>query len=84
MSRDALRAVFLESLAAIAPEAPLDDLDPDDSLREQLDIDSMDLLRLARLLHQRLGVEIPELDYPKLDYLDDAVDYLVEHTGGAS
>jgi acyl carrier protein len=48
----------------------------DESLREQLDIDSMDLLRFAQAIHARLGVDVPEVDQGVLDVLEDAVAYL--------
>ena len=81
MTRADARAAILAALSEIAPEADYDDLDPEDSLREQLDIDSMDLLRLAQLLHEQVGVEIPELDYPKLDTLDGAAAYIAARAG---
>jgi acyl carrier protein len=36
----------------------------------------MDFLNFVLALHQRLGVEIPETDYPQLYTLDGAVAYL--------
>src|SRR6266508_1076177 len=46
--------------------ADLASLKRDMDLREQLDLDSMDLLNFVVGLHAALGVEIPEADYPKL------------------
>jgi acyl carrier protein len=46
------------------------------NLRDQLDLDSMDVLNLVVALHGTLGVEIPEADYPRLATLDDCVEYL--------
>ncbi|MCZ7656853.1 MAG: acyl carrier protein [Xanthobacteraceae bacterium] len=71
-----LVAVIKEELANIAPEADLRTLRPTDDLREALDIDSMDHLNFVIALHRRLGVEIPEIDYPKLTTLDGATRYL--------
>ncbi len=67
---------MLEELARIAPEADLESLAPAGDLRDELDIDSMDHLNLMIALHRRLGVEIPERDYPRLLSLDAAVAYL--------
>jgi acyl carrier protein len=75
-SREDIRAAVLAVLGEIAPEADPATVDPSDSLREQLDLDSMDFLRFVVALHQRLGVEIPEADYGKLATLDGAVGYL--------
>lgn len=76
MTPDQIRATVLRVLCAIAPEADPEHLDPDVTFREQLDIDSMDLLNFVIALHKELGVEIPERDYPKLASLQGCVDYL--------
>jgi acyl carrier protein len=71
-----IRAVLHEELGNIAPDIDLDEVDASADLREALDIDSMDFLNFVTAIHRRLGVEIPELDYPKLVTLDGAVGYL--------
>lgn len=76
MTEADLRAVLQEELGNIAPEADLRTLDPSADLREALDIDSMDFLNFVIAVHHRLGVDIPELDYPKLITLGGAVTYL--------
>jgi acyl carrier protein len=73
---DELRPVVLRVLGDIAPEADLASLRPDVAFREQLDLDSMDILNFVVGLHGALGVEIPEADYPKLATLDACVEYL--------
>jgi acyl carrier protein len=76
MSEDEIRAVVLEELGNIAPEADMSAVDPKGDLREELDIDSMDFLNFITALHDRLGVNVPELDYPKLTTVEGAVTYL--------
>ena len=76
MSKNDMRRAVLEELSNIAPEADLDAIDPDADLREALDIDSMDFLNFVTALHHRLGVDIPETDYPKLFTLAKATSYL--------
>lgn len=71
-----LRAILHEELGNIAPEMDLHKLDGSADLREALDIDSMDFLNFVIAVHQRLGVDIPELDYPKLITLNGALAYL--------
>jgi acyl carrier protein len=83
MSDIDIRKVVQEELNNIAPEVDLAGLDPAADLREALDIDSMDFLNLVTALHQRLGVDIPEIDYPKLITLDGAVAYLAAHLGSS-
>jgi acyl carrier protein len=70
----------IEAVRTIAPEADFDRIDPGRSLRGQLDLDSFDFLNLLIDLHGRLGVEIPEADYGKVDSLDALVGYLAAAT----
>ena len=76
MSDVDIRAVVQEELNNIAPEIDLKAVDPSADLRDALDIDSMDFLNFVTAIHHRLGVDIPELEYPKLITLDGAVKYL--------
>ncbi|HEY7472968.1 MAG TPA: acyl carrier protein [Gemmatimonadota bacterium] len=71
------RAALERALLRIAPEVDPGTLDPRASLREQIDLDSMDMLNLLIEIHRTTGVDIPEEDYPKLGSLEECVDYLV-------
>jgi acyl carrier protein len=75
MTQD-LRATVLETLSDVAPEIDTASVDPMVELREQFDLDSMDMLNFVIGLHERLGVDIPEADYPQLGTLEGAVRYL--------
>ena len=81
MTKDEIRATVLRVLGQIAPEADFSQLNPTRRLRDQLDIDSMDLLNFVIALHKELHVEIPEADYPKLATLQGCVDYLAGLSG---
>jgi acyl carrier protein len=65
-----------EELNNIAPEVDLATVDPAADLREAIDIDSMDFLNLVTALHHRTGIDIPEIDYPKIVTLSGMVAYL--------
>jgi len=71
-----IRKLLQEELNNIAPEVDMASLDPAADLREAMDIDSMDFLNFVTAVHHRLGIEIPEIDYPKLITLDGATKYL--------
>jgi acyl carrier protein len=81
VTRDEIRATVLDTLAGIAPEIDPAAVLPDVDLRDQLDIDSMDFLNFVIALHERLGVDIPERDYPRLGTLDAIVDYVAGAAG---
>jgi len=76
MTKEEIKTTVLRVLGRIAPEADLSELKPNLRIRDQLDIDSMDLLNFVIGLHKELKVEIPEADYPKLATLDGCLNYL--------
>ncbi len=82
MTETELRERLLAILGGIAPEARELDLDPEQSFRDQIDIDSMDFLNFVTAVHKQLGVPIPELDYPRLASLNGAVHYLLAKLPG--
>jgi acyl carrier protein len=76
---DDLRALVLELLVEIAPDAEGVAIADDAPLREELDLDSLDVQNLVAALAERTGVEIPEREYGVLDTLGGCVAYLEEH-----
>lgn len=76
MTRDEIIAAVADELGKIAPEIDLDLIDGTADLREEFDIDSMDFLTFVTALHERMGIDIPEADYAKLETLDATVAYL--------
>lgn len=76
-----IRAAVLDGLRQIAPETDLETLSPSSDIRRSLEIDSFDFLRFLIGLHERLGVDIPEMDYGKLTTLDSLVEYLAKRRG---
>lgn len=69
---DMVRTILHE----VAPEADLDQVGLDDTLRESLDLDSIDFLNFVVGLHEAAGIEIPERDYARLATLAGCADYL--------
>lgn len=76
MTPEAIRQVLKELLAALAPEADLDDLRPGETLRKGLDLDSYDFLQLLVGVEERIGVTVPEADYAKVLTLEGLISYL--------
>jgi len=73
---DQIRTLVLREISKIAPEVESGQIDPALDLREQIDLDSMDILNLAIAIHKVTGVDIPEADYPKMASLNGCVGYL--------
>ena len=80
MSDIDIRKVVQEELSNIAPEIDLRSVDPAADLREAIDIDSMDFLNFITAVHHRTGIDIPEIDYPKLVTLTGLLAYLQAKT----
>lgn len=78
MTTNEIRDAFFATLGRIAPEVDPAAIRPDEPLRTQIDLDSMDLLNLMIGLSERLGIEVPEADYGRMTTLDKAVSYLEE------
>jgi len=81
MTTDEIRNTVLRMLCEVAPEADPALVRGDVDLRDQLDIDSMDLLNFVISVDEELGVEIPESDYGRFSTLDEFVAYLAERIG---
>jgi acyl carrier protein len=78
MEKQQIKETVLRILVSIAPDADVQGIKPNVSFHDQLEIDSIDFLRLMTALEQELQVEIPDLDFPKLSTLQGCVNYLAE------
>jgi len=76
MNPKRLRSAILETLKTVAPDADVDAVDPKGSFHEQFGIDSVDFMNLMLALEKKLGVSIPDVDYPKLSSLEGCLGFL--------
>ena len=78
MTREEIVDVVKSILARIAPEIDLGRMRPDADLRDEMEIDSMDFLRYVVGLKERLGVDVPEKDYPRVRTLASCAEYVMQ------
>lgn len=71
-----VRQIVIDIITDIAPDEDVTNLDDKKTLREQLDLDSMDFLDIVMELRKRHKIEVPQEDYPKLASLESCVAYL--------
>lgn len=76
MTRDEVRDAIIEIINDILPEGDCSEVNPDEKLRDQLDLDSMDFLDIVMELRKQYKIQIPEEDYPKLASLSSCIEYL--------
>jgi acyl carrier protein len=73
--RDALQAVH-RAIGQVAPDVDLDGLDGGLRLRQDLELDSLDFLRLVEIIDEATGVNIPERDYTAVATVKGLIDYV--------
>ena len=76
MSEEMIKSIAIRIVGRIAPEAPLDKIEPNRRFRDQFEFDSVDFLTFVTELQKELNIRIPEMDYPNLASLKGCVDYL--------
>jgi acyl carrier protein len=76
MTQDEAHQLIRTVLRQVAPEVDLDQVGPDETLQEALDLDSIDFLNFVVGLHEATGLEIPERDYPLLSTVEGCLTYL--------
>ncbi|MGA8054735.1 MAG: acyl carrier protein [Burkholderiales bacterium] len=80
MEHEEIRTKVVGVLATIAPEMSPAALAPDKSLRDQLDMDSVDVLNFVAGLTKTFGIEIPENDFRHVFTIDHCVAYIAART----
>jgi acyl carrier protein len=76
MNREEVRQAVVDILEDIAPDEDVSSIKDDISLREQMDLDSMDFLDIVMELRKRYRVQVPEEDYEHLVSMAKTVAYL--------
>ncbi|HBU13191.1 MAG TPA: acyl carrier protein [Clostridiales bacterium] len=56
-----------------------DDITPETSLEDDLHLDSLDLIEYVVVLEHEFDVDIPDEEMPKLETVQDVVNYIEEN-----
>ena len=76
MNHQEIRTALLDIIETVAPGCMPDVIDDDADIREQMDLDSMDVLNIVAAIAERLAVVIPEADVEQITTLNKAVLYI--------
>lgn len=79
MNKQDARQAVQAAISQVAPDVEPEDLNGQARLRQDLELDSLDFLRLVETIAKSTGVDIPERDYPAVATVDGMVDYLAVH-----
>nr|WP_297348359.1 phosphopantetheine-binding protein [uncultured Glaciecola sp.] len=76
----ALKTLICRLILDIAPEVDIESLDPNEDLREELDLDSIDFMKLLEAVSLETSITISESDYDKVQSLQSMVNYIENRT----
>lgn len=76
MTRCEIKDALVGIINNILPEGDCNAANPDEKLRDQLELDSMDFLDIVMELRKQYKIQVPEADYPHLATLNSSLDYL--------
>lgn len=79
MNEQDARTAVLAAINEVAPDVDTEGLDTSSRLRQDLELDSLDFLRLLEVLAQSTGVSTPEDDYAGLTTVQRLIDYFATH-----
>jgi acyl carrier protein len=71
-----MTATVVDAVLEVAPDVDPATLDHDALLREDLELDSMDILNLVVAINEATGIEVPEQDYGELTTVATIARYL--------
>lgn len=79
MNEQDARAAVRAAIGKVAPDVELAETDEESRLRQDLELDSLDFLRLIETIDTETGVDIPERDYPAVATVKGLISYLEAH-----
>jgi acyl carrier protein len=79
MNEQDARAAVQAAIGKVAPDVDLAEVNEDARLRQDLELDSLDFLRLVETIDTATGVDIPERDYPAVATVKGLIGYLAAH-----
>jgi len=78
MTQIEIQNIIIEEILNIAPDIEEDEIELNENIQRSLEIDSFDFLNMLVALKERIGVEVPEADYAKVDTVENMSGYFME------
>ena len=79
MNEQDARTAVHRAIAQVAPDVEPEDLTEGARLRQDLELDSLDFLRLVETVDAATGINIPESDYPLVATVGGLIAYIAGH-----
>lgn len=78
MTPEEIKETIIKEILQVAPDIDKEEIKPGENIQRSLEIDSFDFLKILTALSEKLGVEVPEKDYAKVDTLEHMAAYFSE------
>jgi len=79
MNEQDARAAVHQAIGQVAPDLEPADLADGARLRQDLELDSLDFLRLLETVYSATCIKIPESDYPRVATVGGLIAYIAGH-----
>lgn len=80
MNEQDARTAVHHAIGQVAPDVEPEDLEDGARLRQDLELDSLDFLRLVETIDAAIGINIPERDYPQVATVGGLITYVAGHS----
>lgn len=77
MKKEDIGDELIRMLQKFAPEVNIEEIDREDSLREQFEVDSLDFGNFLVAVNKKYNIDIPEKDYINFNSISKASDYIM-------
>ncbi len=78
MTKEEIKSVIIAQILEVAPDIEEKEINADENLQTSLEIDSFDFLKVLVAMYEKLGIDVKEADYGKVDTLNHMVEYFAE------
>lgn len=79
MTKDAIKSTVIKAILEIAPDIEEDEIELNENIQRSLEIDSFDFLKILTQIDRETGVSVPEVDYAKVDTIENMAEYILGH-----
>ena len=78
MKKEELERIIIEQILEVAPDIEESEIILNQNIQQTLEIDSFDFLSILTGMNDKVGVEVPESDYSKVDTVENMLEYFLK------
>ncbi len=75
MKKEELKRIIIEQILEVAPDVEESEIVLTENIQRSLEIDSFDFLNILTAMYEKSGIEVPEVDYSKVDTVENMTEY---------